>query len=502
MMMTTIAAAVICSALAPDPYEDDDTQQSARLITASVAERDHSIYPQSDWDWFTFTISEQKLLTVEVRVRSDEGVPVYATLFDSQDVTIDGTGHRFRRTIDAGTYFISVDSGFGGDTVARYEIFISIDDLVADRFEPNDTLFTATPVSLNARLSGLSLVPGGDADWFAFDIPDAMAGTPLVIEPESVRHQAFVTLFDAQNQQQGFTSEVLFVTLPAGPSRVRVDRDGNNEVLPNYTFTAWKQFGPDPFEQDDTPQTASTTALDGPNQWRNLLPAGDEDWVRFYAPAHESVEIGAGGSTNSSGFEPALELYDATGQDLLATGDSNLSYTPSADGVYLIRVRNQVTPGPQDNTVYFLAVHTPGATPDIFPGTLTGTVQDESAKPIEGASVVLRELSGFRRMSDSNGVYIFDALPQGSWTLDVSAPGYQAFSKSGIHVDSGLTAVNLALTATGAGPEDLNGDGTVNAVDVQTCINGALGVGPPADVNDDGTTNAVDVQLVINAALV
>lgn len=52
-------------------------------------------------------------------------------------------------------------------------------------------------------------------------------------------------------------------------------------------------------------------------------------------------------------------------------------------------------------------------------------------------------------------------------------------------------------------PEDLNGDSTVNAVDVQLVINVVLGVetGVDGDTNNDGTTDATDIQRVINAAL-
>jgi len=51
---------------------------------------------------------------------------------------------------------------------------------------------------------------------------------------------------------------------------------------------------------------------------------------------------------------------------------------------------------------------------------------------------------------------------------------------------------------------DVNDDGTVDAVDVQTVVNAALGldVSPAnADVQPDGAINAVDVQMVVNAAL-
>ena len=50
---------------------------------------------------------------------------------------------------------------------------------------------------------------------------------------------------------------------------------------------------------------------------------------------------------------------------------------------------------------------------------------------------------------------------------------------------------------------DIDGDGKVNATDVQLCINSALGIpiSGNADVNGDSAVTAADVQLVINAAL-
>jgi hypothetical protein len=64
-------------------------------------------------------------------------------------------------------------------------------------------------------------------------------------------------------------------------------------------------------------------------------------------------------------------------------------------------------------------------------------------------------------------------------------------------------AVNQSAAGQGDG-EDIDGDGTVNAVDVQLVINDVLGVGIGnlnGDVDGSGDVDAVDVQLVINAAL-
>ena len=50
---------------------------------------------------------------------------------------------------------------------------------------------------------------------------------------------------------------------------------------------------------------------------------------------------------------------------------------------------------------------------------------------------------------------------------------------------------------------DVNGDGVVDAIDVQLVINGVLGTQfvPTADVNRDGVKNAIDIQLVVNGVL-
>ena len=67
--------------------------------------------------------------------------------------------------------------------------------------------------------------------------------------------------------------------------------------------------------------------------------------------------------------------------------------------------------------------------------------------------------------------------------------------------DQTLTAVFVEQPGP---PGDVDGDGIVNAVDIQLVINASLGQdigGLDADINGDGVVNAVDIQLVINAAL-
>jgi hypothetical protein len=78
-------------------------------------------------------------------------------------------------------------------------------------------------------------------------------------------------------------------------------------------------------------------------------------------------------------------------------------------------------------------------------------------------------------------------------TIRVSADG-----AAGSPIDVTVLQSGIVGVAT-----DLNGDSTIDAVDVQLIINAALGQNENgnADVDNDGDIDAVDIQLVINAAL-
>jgi hypothetical protein len=66
-----------------------------------------------------------------------------------------------------------------------------------------------------------------------------------------------------------------------------------------------------------------------------------------------------------------------------------------------------------------------------------------------------------------------------------------------------IGAFEFGASGGGAVPCDLNGDSSVNVVDVQLSINQALGIAAcgAADVTQDGTCNVIDVQRLVNAAL-
>ena len=69
-----------------------------------------------------------------------------------------------------------------------------------------------------------------------------------------------------------------------------------------------------------------------------------------------------------------------------------------------------------------------------------------------------------------------------------------------VHCRNASPAYQVAVAAP---PCDVNGDGSLNALDVVAVINAVLGIQPlpAADVNRDGAFNALDVVSVINCVL-
>jgi hypothetical protein len=86
-------------------------------------------------------------------------------------------------------------------------------------------------------------------------------------------------------------------------------------------------------------------------------------------------------------------------------------------------------------------------------GTLTGTVKDANGAFIPDALVNLKETntgSGYSTKSTAEGLFTFNELPPGSYTLTVTAQGFESYTQSGIVVDVGSTSTVTAALRVGA----------------------------------------------------
>nr|WP_279330539.1 TonB-dependent receptor [Sphingomonas oleivorans] len=100
-----------------------------------------------------------------------------------------------------------------------------------------------------------------------------------------------------------------------------------------------------------------------------------------------------------------------------------------------------------------IILETPAAAQDYTNVTATGSVVDASGNGISGATVtVTSNAQGFTRSAttDSSGTYRVPALPQGSYTFQISAPGFSDFSDSAVTLTQSSAGNQFQLVAAGA----------------------------------------------------
>jgi len=83
-------------------------------------------------------------------------------------------------------------------------------------------------------------------------------------------------------------------------------------------------------------------------------------------------------------------------------------------------------------------------------GKIFGTVTDNSGAAVAGANVTITSpalIGAQSMMTDQQGVYHFELIPLGSYTLSVDQPGFNRFVRGSIEVTAGFSAeINVQLT--------------------------------------------------------
>jgi len=210
-------------------------------------------------------------------------------------------------------------------------------------------------------------------------------------------------------------------------------------------------FGQDLYEVDDTYAKATiivVNAKDNASQHHTIHQADDTDWIKFYALEGKDYHIFAFNQTpEMNGY---IELYETDGETLIIrinTGGANhpenfdlLNWYCTVEGIYYAKIGLAWPEDYADGSEYDLQVYDP----NLFslPGYLTGMVLSTAGKAISGAVI---KLTGSEDMG--SGISLGDgsflaAVKEGSYTIDVTANGYQSAARSGVAVPG---SVNFAL---------------------------------------------------------
>ncbi len=294
-----------------------------------------------------------------------------------------------------------------------------------------------------------AICPRGDEDWIVFG---GVAGKVYTIDVSAMANGLDLTLslYDAAGNLLAFNNDFPRNNNPFdikpriqswrapvnGNYYIKVRDDaGRGDRSLTYTVELQSEaYGPTPtlipelcldlFEPDGVPEQARLIVIREIQPDKRFCPAGDADWVRFFAKAGENYVIRTD-SRNRAGADPVLILVDRDGATLLdfnddsnGSLDARIEFTPQVDGFYYAQAKNVGDIGSQFiiyDLIFELSTApaqpqppvttpAPGATP--FPGTPTVTGTPETITPtptqtFETATPTPTDGSGYTSAIDS-----------------------------------------------------------------------------------------------------
>ena len=259
-------------------------------------------------------------------------------------------------TLWAGEYFIYGEGylDYGPDIVGLYTAYCALTvEGSSSHSEPPEASFEYSPSEPGRGETvffdaSLSRDPDGEIVAYDWDFGDGSAARGKTVE------HVYET--------EGSFEVVLVVTDDEGSIAEKV-----------RTIVVAQAEDPYDKEGDDSARSATTVVINPPFQSatpHNFHEPGDEDWFKFNGLSSEAYTISV--IPLGQRVDPVIELYDAKGETLLASGPDvfgtrlddepangfSLTYAPPEDDIYTVRVRNRDPQEYGEGTSYGLCART------------------------------------------------------------------------------------------------------------------------------------------------
>lgn len=197
---------------------------------------------------------------------------------------------------------------------------------VPDPHEPDDTSGQAgTLVAGTPQFR--SIYPSGDRDWVRFTLSQPSQVTLAAGADLGMR------LYDGSLVEIGYDDNTDGTTrieypcgagrLPVGSYYVQLGQVADAHVIDGYTLVLDTVPCPDNYEPDNN-KTQATTIVHGISQTHNIVPADDQDWVRFTLDEPTAVTISTSGPDTSA--DTRLWLYDQNLNEIAFNDDNGSDY--------------------------------------------------------------------------------------------------------------------------------------------------------------------------------
>lgn len=323
-----------------DPYESNDTWQTAASVP--VGNIQHVLASTADADWFCFTVPEDDMtLHLTSTKRTNAALYRAGDLMEQGDSANSlfygkGVTDYYYKLTDAGVYYIrlTADSSYISTDIRT----TGIELLPATDEENNDTWKKATPLYEDVPRS-YTLSASNDVDWFKFVVPED--GAKVQIRSAAYyatgyflyRKEDFLAAGDnaADIGQWSGSDAVGTLTLDAGTHYLKVTTGGRWENCSVVYHIL-------PPEENVGIETAKPLA---PSEWAEYYKNANNSYNEYRCfcigerKAGEVVRV----SRDAVGSGGDVYLLDAAGKTVRSGYGANFTFYIPADGRYYLKTQ-------------------------------------------------------------------------------------------------------------------------------------------------------------------
>jgi hypothetical protein len=193
----------------PDQYEPNDDTGAATPLTPG-GEVLFNILPRGDRDWFRVEAPGQGELAVTID-EGPENLDLHYRVWNVDRQVIrdwvapyrkGGLTEGFADLPAAGSYFLEIVDGNNDERAIDHATLRTVFTATGDLFEPNDGFGSAAPLA-PGRAAAATILPRGDADWFAIEVPRA-GEVSVLVEDVPPELDVYVRLWDAEGTASGW----------------------------------------------------------------------------------------------------------------------------------------------------------------------------------------------------------------------------------------------------------------------------------------------------------
>ncbi len=343
-----------------DRYESNDSRSTATALSGNIGSLAATIHTGSDQDWFKFTLSGVGTSTNKVELTKTASNSQRIVLYDANGKQL---GSSLLKSLSlagrpAGTYYAKVydtvkqasgDYTLAWNTTTRSNSGSGTSSsLKADRYESNNTRYTATALSGTSGSLAANIHTGTDQDWFKFTLNGTGATDSKISLSKSAGGQR-IELYNASGTKvRSMSKNISLSGLSAGTYYAKV-YDSVKQASGDYTL-AWNtatksnsgsgtssSLKPDRYESNNTRYTATALSGTSGSLSANIHTTNDEDWFKFTlngtGTSANKVEL-----TKRSMTTQCVALYDANGNQLGTKFQSSFSLAGRPAGTYYAKV--------------------------------------------------------------------------------------------------------------------------------------------------------------------